>query len=333
MATSTKRRNTGSSPINQLLEVYRDLADQLPGPDEEPVAEFDGRHVDVGQRRVYVRQTPEFGGLRARDQRQAVYVHGLGGAARNWTDLMYLMSPVVAGIAPDLPGFGRSSLPADGDYSQRSYAQTVINLIEQQCNGPVDLFGNSMGGAIATRVAALRPDLVRSLILVSPALPNLRPRLSVTPLVAMTAPGIRHVARQVMDFDQAEIAVDRMHNLCYLDSTKVNQSRRAIQVEETRWRMSLRGSGDALVQAARGLARGFFPGADNIWAFAKQVECPTLITFGTHDKLVDSRLADRAAATYPNAQVVTLHTGHVAQLEEPVRVAELVLQTWVQMHV
>ena len=39
------------------------------------------------------------------------------------------------------------------------------------------LFGNSMGGAISMIVAAAQPDLVRTLTLVSPAVPDLRPRL------------------------------------------------------------------------------------------------------------------------------------------------------------
>ena len=54
---------------------------------------------------------------------------------------------------------------------------SVISLIEQRGNWPVHLIGNSLGGAVSTRVAARRPDLVRTLTLISPALPDLRPRL------------------------------------------------------------------------------------------------------------------------------------------------------------
>lgn len=320
-----------TNPIDELFDAYRKLSDALPPHGEAPVAEFDGRHIDIGERRVFVRQTPNF--APGSTQRQAVYVHGLGGSARNWTDLMYLMSPVAAGIALDLPGFGRSPWPDDADYSQRAHAQTVIDLIESQCDGPIDLFGNSMGGAISIRIAARRPDLVRSLTLISPALPTLRPQLSVAPLIAMTAPGIRHLAGQFVDYDDAEAAVERMHSLCYLDSTKIHESRRQIQIEETRWRLAQPNSSASLVGSARGLAKAFLPGPGNLWEYAKRVDSPTLAIFGTHDKLVDSRLADRAAATLPNAQVLTLHTGHVAQLEEPLRVAELVLQSWVQAHI
>jgi pimeloyl-ACP methyl ester carboxylesterase len=39
----------------------------------------------------------------------------------------------------------------------------------------VHLVGNSFGGAVALTVAARRPELVRTLTLVSPAMPDLRP--------------------------------------------------------------------------------------------------------------------------------------------------------------
>ena len=44
------------------------------------------------------------------------------------------------------------------------------------------LAGNSMGGAVSVRVAARRPDLVRTLTLVSPVLPDLQVRRSVAAL-------------------------------------------------------------------------------------------------------------------------------------------------------
>ena len=96
----------------------------------------------------------------------ALFVHGLGGSALNWTDLMGLLSepptaklrahgyrrraagPLpLAGEALDLPGFGYSPPPADGDYSLDARAAAVIALIEQRGNWPVHLVGNSLGGA------------------------------------------------------------------------------------------------------------------------------------------------------------------------------------------
>jgi len=331
-AAVTQLRPTPDSadPVETLLEQTRYLGDRLNDNGHSPVLEFDGTFVDVGPRRVFLRETPNAGNPK---QRQAVYLHGLGGAARNWTDLMYLLEPSAGGIAPDLPGFGRSPMPEDRDYGQGSLAQTAIDLIEDRYLKPIDLFGNSMGGAIAIRVAAKRPDLVRSLTLISPALPDLKPRLSTAPLLAMTLPGIREVSAKLVGTDDPDRAVDRMHEMCYLDPSAVHLERRDIQVEETRWRLARDNAADPLRLAARGLGKAFLPGhSGNIWTLAEKVTCPTLVVFGTHDKLVDPRHATRAAQAFKHGRVVTLRTGHVAQLEDPARVAKMVLTMWAETY-
>src|SRR5918998_912571 len=73
------------------------------------------------------------------------------------------------GQAIDLPGFGRSD-PAR-NCSIAAFADRVARWIEHADRGPVHLFGNSLGGAVAVPVAGCRPGLVRTLTLVSPAMP------------------------------------------------------------------------------------------------------------------------------------------------------------------
>lgn len=97
--------------------------------------------------------------------------------------------------APDLPGFGRSHPPADGSYALSTHVTAVVRLIEESGRGPVHLFGNSLGGAVSTRVAARRPDLVATLTLVSPALPSLAHRRGGDPrLPLLLLPGLSTLA-------------------------------------------------------------------------------------------------------------------------------------------
>ena len=77
---------------------------------------------------------------------------------------------------------------AGGDLSIDALAVAVSDLIEQRGYWPVHLVGNSLGGAVCVRVAARRPDLVRSLTLISPALPDLRPRLIPLRVTVASAP-------------------------------------------------------------------------------------------------------------------------------------------------
>ena len=151
---------------------------------------------------MHVRVTPGQDGAPT-----AVYVHGLGGSATNWTDLAQQLSGLVNGLAVDLPGFGRSEPPRDFDYSIPAHADAVARFIRGLGVGPVHLFGNSMGGAISMYVAADHPDLVRTLTLISPAVPDLRPftsRLSDPRLIIAYAPLIgasvrRSIAAEPLD--------------------------------------------------------------------------------------------------------------------------------------
>ena len=111
---------------------------------------------------LFVRQGP-------RGAEPGLFVHGLGGSATNWTDLMELLGDAVDGQALDLPGFGRSAPPADGRYTVGAHARAVVHHLEASRRGPVHLFANSLGGAVSIRVAVDRPDLVRTLTLVSPS--------------------------------------------------------------------------------------------------------------------------------------------------------------------
>ena len=113
---------------------------------------------------VWLAGTPasgtQSGGARGREL--VLCVHGMSGAATNWTDLMAELAPDFDCAAVDLPGSGFSPPPATGaGYSVTAHAGTVARLIETLGAGPVHLVGNSMGGAVAVRLAARRPDLVR----------------------------------------------------------------------------------------------------------------------------------------------------------------------------
>jgi pimeloyl-ACP methyl ester carboxylesterase len=89
-------------------------------------------------------------------------VHGLGGAAWNFSEL----APRLHGrrlIIPDLPGHGASSpLPAP---TLTGFADVLAEILEE----PVDVVGHSMGGVVALRLAERHPSLVRRLVLAATA--------------------------------------------------------------------------------------------------------------------------------------------------------------------
>lgn len=259
------------------------------------------------------------------DAQPAVYVHGLGGSALNWTQLMGLLADRLDGRAPDLPGFGDSPPPDDGDYSVAGHAAAVVALLEHDGRGPVHLFGNSLGGAVATVVAAQRPDLVRTLTLVAPALPNLRPGRWRTRAALLALPGLGSLAARRLQELTPEERVEGLLELVFADPAVVSPAARQLAVEEATRRSGLPYAADALASSAKGLMRSWANrGPDSLWAQARRVTAPTLVVYGGQDKLVP-QASRRVTQTFPDARVVLLpRSGHVAQMEHPEVVARLV---------
>lgn len=283
---------------------------------DEPIPHWPGELVDLGDARIHVRSTS------AGPPESAVFVHGLAGSATNWTDLMGALSDQVAGFAIDLPGAGYSPEPADGDYSIDGHARAVVRFIEH-IGGPVHLFGNSLGGAVSVRVAATRPELISSLTLVSPALPDLLPRYGPARVAVSAAPGLGEWAIRRLSGVSAERRIRASLSMCYADLARVHPERLREAVEELRRRDELPYAGTALIASARGLVNEYFrAGSANLWRQAAGISVPTLVIHGRRDRLVDARMALRAGRTFRNVRIVTLpNAGHVAQMEFPEIVA------------
>jgi pimeloyl-ACP methyl ester carboxylesterase len=293
--------------------------DTLPPP-------WPGRPVHLDGTVTFLRETPPT----APDAQPALYVHGLGGSSTNWTDLADLLSHRLHGHAIDLPGFGYSD--PGRRYTIAALADRVVRWIEVADQGPVHLFGNSLGGAIVTRVAAMRPDLVRTLVLISPALPFLDPRRSVqgrfVPFVFL--PGAGQLARRRLALiEPAELARQVMA-ACFADVTRISPQRLEEAVAEARLRYDLPWYMDAYMRSLRGLVgsfvRAYLPGSGSLWRMAGRVTVPTLVIGGGQDRLVDPRVATQVAGVIPDARLLMLpDVGHVAQFEVPEITARAVL--------
>jgi len=89
-----------------------------------------------------------------------------GGSAR-WQSTLPLISAFSNQwqvFAPDLRGHGRSGR-VPGSYRLTDYAADIAAFLQQVVEQPAVLFGHSLGGQVATLVAASRPLLVRGLVI------------------------------------------------------------------------------------------------------------------------------------------------------------------------
>ena len=95
-------------------------------------------------------------------------IHGLAGSTRNWVELLPDLVQRYRVLAVDLPGHAVSgSLPRGA--STGDFAAAAAAVLELEAPGPALVAGHSFGGLVALRLAQSRPELVRGLLLVSPA--------------------------------------------------------------------------------------------------------------------------------------------------------------------
>jgi pimeloyl-ACP methyl ester carboxylesterase len=98
-----------------------------------------------------------------------VLIHGLAGSSEWWRRNFDVLAASHEVAAVDLVGFGRTQRFFSRGTLPLSFVDTAALLarwIESTFREPVHLVGNSMGGHTAIYLAAARPELVRSLVLV-----------------------------------------------------------------------------------------------------------------------------------------------------------------------
>jgi pimeloyl-ACP methyl ester carboxylesterase len=239
-----------------------------------------------------------------------VFVHGLSGCWPNWLEQMAVFAASNRVVAMDLPGFGHSPGEA-GEVSMHGYAELLDGLLDRLGIERATVVGNSMGGLISAELAAAFPDRVERLVLVSPAgVSTYRSRLT-----ARAMPAVRRL-QQVLALSAAWTqshaepltARPRLRELV-LKGVVAHPERLSAPLAAEQ----LRGAGtDGFMSALEAIIE--FDLAPRL----PLVSCPTLIVWGTRDRLVTVRDAARFAEAIPDARkVIYEDTGHMSMLERP----------------
>jgi pimeloyl-ACP methyl ester carboxylesterase len=107
---------------------------------------------------------------------------------------------------------------------------------------------------------------------------------------------------------------------CFSDPALFPPARFAAEVTELARRDTLDYATAALTGSIRALTAEAF--RRTAWRDAARITAPTLVIYGGHDRIVDPRMAGRAAHAFGGARIVVLpRTGHVAHMEHPAQVA------------
>lgn len=94
-----------------------------------------------------------------------LFLHGWAVGTKPYQEILNVLCQRYQVIAPDLPGFGKSSgSKLNWDYDD--YAKCLIDFLNTLNIKKVHLIGHSLGGGISVTLAASMPFLVKSVILV-----------------------------------------------------------------------------------------------------------------------------------------------------------------------
>jgi 4,5:9,10-diseco-3-hydroxy-5,9,17-trioxoandrosta-1(10),2-diene-4-oate hydrolase len=101
-----------------------------------------------------------------------VFIHGSGPGANAYSNFSLNYTTIAAAgyrvVLPDLIGFGYSSKPVGIDYTLDLFVTTCAELLDALDIKECVLVGNSLGGAVALRIAVDQPQRVRKLVLMAP---------------------------------------------------------------------------------------------------------------------------------------------------------------------
>ncbi|HSP71880.1 MAG TPA: alpha/beta fold hydrolase [Gaiellaceae bacterium] len=201
-------------------------------------------------------------------------VHGFAGAASNFAVLAPLLARRYRVLVPDLPGHGGSSpLPAAPNLAV--YADRVAAVAAREGVESAAVLGHSMGGVVALRLAARRPELVRAVVLASAAGISTARRVAE---IFLTTTSLLKPGRRIAAFSGRIARSPRLRALTF-DGLSTSDGG---ALSETATLGFLSGSRlyTDIASAGRALAR------EDVRFDLERVSCPVLVLWGARDKQV-----------------------------------------------
>jgi pimeloyl-ACP methyl ester carboxylesterase len=212
-----------------------------------------------------------------------VLLHGPGEFAGKWRAILPGLVARYRVVAPDLPAHGESGLRGGGVDGATALAW-LEELIERTCPKPPVIVGHVLGGALAARFAARRPERLARLVLVdSLGLAAFRPR----PRFALTMVGF--LARPT------EHSYDRFMRQCSydLDGLRLRMGDRWPPYQAYNVELARRPSARKVARLLFDLGLRPIPQEE-----LARIAAPTCLIWGRHDRATPLRVAETAAARY-----------------------------------
>jgi len=259
-----------------------------------------GEHVLVGDVRLWVERTGEGPTL--------LLVPGLGAGNWLWHGWTDTLASRFALLMPELRGSARSDKP-DETYTIEQFTRDVLGVLDYYELQEVMVLGASMGGFVAQCMAALWPERVSRLVLVSTSLGGLR---QIGPAGEILARTIRPRGRTRRErFDDGYV-------LGFSPGYLEKHHERLDAISE--WRL-------AHPQPEWAYYRQILAGwAYDALATAGRITAPTLICAGESDPVVPVANAHALRDCIRDSRVLTFEGRHLFFLEHPTRFSKAIAE-------
>ena len=198
---------------------------------------------------------------------------------------------------PDLPGYGQSERP-EWAREPRDLAILLHQMLDKQGLGSIPVVGLGFGGWIAAEMATMHQGRISSLVLVG-------------------APGIQPDEGQILD--QMLIDYHEYVQAGFHDEGKYNAEFGEDPPAEVRELWDFSREMTARLTWKPYMFNRRLPG------LLAEVQTPTLLVWGDDDRVVPMEVARAYEQALPNARLEAVgDCGHLVDLEQPDRLAELV---------
>ena len=241
-----------------------------------------------------------------------VLLHGFPEFWYSWRHQIPVLSTRFRVVAPDMRGYNLSEKPQAG-YDIETLTADVLALIHALGEDQAVIIGHDWGGVIAWAFAARFPDATNKLVIMNAPHPQ-RFQRSLTSGFGQILRSWYVLFFQILRLPELLLGANRCWVLARAMRTSSKDQDAFSDQDLERYRDAM--SRPGALTAALGYYRAVFRTRSQTRQFG-QVQAPTLVLWGEHDRALGRELAEGLEQWVPNVNVRFLDCGHWTQQEQP----------------